>query len=127
MQTALLLIAHGSRRGEANDDLEHVADALRRHGPYSRVQCSYLELAQPDIETGGDRLVASGVRRIVMVPYFLSAGMHVTEDLEEARRRLAGKHPGVAFLLAEPIGRHPLIIEIIAERAAAAERQNPDL
>jgi len=31
---ALLLIAHGSRRAEANADLEHVAESLRARGRY---------------------------------------------------------------------------------------------
>lgn len=120
MGTALLLIAHGSRRDEANADLEALAEALRRRGPYSLVECCYLELAQPDIEAGGGRCVAQGARRVVMVPYFLSAGVHVTNDLEEARRLLQAKHPGIEFRLAEPIGRHPLMVEIIAERAREA-------
>lgn len=122
MQTGLLLIAHGSRRGAANDDLEHLADALRKRGPHAWIQCGYLELATPDIATAAERLVASGPRTIVMVPYFLSAGVHVTRDLETARRQLAEKHPGVEFLLAAPIGRHPLILEIVTERVAEAER-----
>jgi sirohydrochlorin ferrochelatase len=121
MGTALLLIAHGSRRDEANADLEALTEALRRRGPYSLVGCCYLELAQPDIEAGGDHCVAQGARKVMMVPYFLSAGVHVTNDLEAARRLLQEKHPGVEFRLAEPIGRHPLMVEIIAERAREAD------
>lgn len=119
--TALLLIAHGSRREEANADLEHLAEQLRRRGPYRLVQCSYLELAAPNIEAGGDLCVAQGATRVLMLPYFLSAGMHVTEDLEAARRRLEAKHRGIEFRLCEPVGRHPLMVEIVAERAREAE------
>jgi sirohydrochlorin ferrochelatase len=122
MTTALLLIAHGSRRREANADLEHLAEALRQRGPYALVECCYLELAEPTIEQGGDRCVARGATRVLMVPYFLSAGRHVTEDLEAARQLLTAKHPGVVFRLAEPVGRHPLMVEIIAERAWAADQ-----
>ena len=38
MKTALLLIAHGSRNAEANDDLHYVVTALRRREPYSIVE-----------------------------------------------------------------------------------------
>jgi sirohydrochlorin ferrochelatase len=117
MTTALLLIAHGSRRGAANADLEHFARELRVRGPYTLIECAYLELAEPTIDMGGDRCVAAGARRVLLLPYFLSAGMHVTRDLEEARQRLAARHPGVEFRLAEPIGRHPLMVEILVERA----------
>ena len=122
MKTALLLIAHGSKRAEANEDLEYLADQLRRRGLYPVVQCSYLELAQPDTDAGGALCVAQGADRVLMLPYFLSAGMHVTADLEEARSKLAQKHPNAEFKLCEPIGRHPLMLEIVTERARQAEK-----
>ena len=49
---AILLIAHGSRRKEANQDLEHVAEIMRRDESYAFVQCSYLELTEPTIIQG---------------------------------------------------------------------------
>jgi sirohydrochlorin ferrochelatase len=118
--TALLLIAHGSRRAEANRDLEYVAEQLRARKEYAIVECSYLELAEPNIEDGAERCVRAGADRVVMLPYFLSAGVHVAEDLEKTRQLLSKQHVGVSFHLAGPIGRHPLIVDIISERALAA-------
>lgn len=118
--TALLLIAHGSRRPEANADLEHLAEVMRSRGEYSPVQPAYLELCEPGIVDGGSKCVAAGARRVVLLPYFLSAGMHVTEDLTAARDELARKHPGAEFVLAEPLGRHPSLAEVVAQRAAEA-------
>lgn len=119
MRTALLLIAHGSRQPEANDDLCHVAAAMRQRG-HEIVEASYLELAGPTIEEGATRCVERGAARVVMVPYFLSAGVHVRRDLAGARERLAGQFPGVEFRLAEPLGRHPLLPEVVDDRVRAA-------
>ncbi len=116
---ALLLIAHGSRHREANDDLHHVAAALRERG-HAIVEPSFLELAEPTIEQGGLHCVEQGAACVVLVPYFLSAGVHVCRDLSEARRRLAERFPSVEFLLAEPLGRHPLLLDVVAERARQA-------
>jgi sirohydrochlorin ferrochelatase len=118
-KTALLLIAHGSREPGANDDLHHVAAALRGRG-YAVVEPSFLELAAPDIDDGGRRCVEQGAARVVLVPYFLSAGVHVRRDLAAARDRLARRHPQVEFRLAEPLGRHPLLPEVVAQRAEEA-------
>jgi sirohydrochlorin ferrochelatase len=118
MTTALLLIAHGSRHPDANDDLHHVAAALRQRG--YPVVASFLELAEPDIDTGGARCVEQGAARVVLVPYFLSAGVHVQRDLTAARDRLAAAFPAVEFRLAEALGRHPLLIDVVAERAREA-------
>jgi sirohydrochlorin ferrochelatase len=120
MQTALLLIAHGSRQPEANADLRHVADELRRLG-FAVVAASFLELAEPDIDEGGSRCVEQGAERVVLTPYFLSAGVHVQRDLTAARERLAARFPGVDFRLAEPLGRHPLLLDVLVDRVRAAE------
>jgi sirohydrochlorin ferrochelatase len=123
MRTALLLIAHGSRQEEANADLHHVLAEMRRLGPYATVEASFLELAEPGIEAGAARCVALGAERVVLLPYFLSAGVHVRRDLSEVRQSLATRYPNVDFRLAEPLGRHPLLLEVVAERAReAAER-----
>lgn len=117
---ALLLIAHGSRRPEANADLEFVAADMRRRNAFAFVQCSYLELAEPDIHTGGAKCVEAGAASVVLLPYFLSPGKHVAEDLTAARDRLAAEFPHVTFKLAAPLAGHPLLLEALADRATAA-------
>lgn len=123
---ALLLIAHGSRYAEANADLDWVADQLRARGEYIWVQSSFLELAQPTIEEGGIVCVERGATGVVMLPYFLSAGLHVREDLTAARMRLSSLFPEVNFVLAEPLGRHPLLIEVVRQRTAEAKGPSRD-
>ena len=120
-RTALLLIAHGSRRPEANADLEHVAAGMRGRGRYPVVRVSYLELADPGIEAGGAACVADGATDVILLPYFLSPGKHVAEDLTAARDRLDERFPRVRFVLAEPLGRHPLLLDVVEERAREVE------
>ena len=117
MTTALLLIAHGSRNAEANDDLYHVVGALRRRGLYEVVEGAFLEIAQPDIATAAFKCVGHGAHRVVLLPYFLSPGIHVREDLQEIQRQLGERFPAVEFLLGEPLGRHESLIELLELRA----------
>ena len=121
MRNALLLIAHGSREDEANADLHHAVAALRGRGEFAVVEAAFLELAEPDIDAGAAVCVGQGAERVVLLPYFLSAGIHVRRDLTAARDRLAERYPRVGFRLAEPLGRHPLLLEVVAERARAAD------
>jgi sirohydrochlorin ferrochelatase len=121
--TALLLIAHGSRRTEANADLEFVAAELRARGQYPVVRVSYLELAEPNIEAGGVQCVEAGATEVILVPYFLSPGIHVVEDLTAARDTLNKRFPRVRFVLAEPLGRHPLLVNVVEQRANEASEQ----
>ena len=116
MEPALLLIAHGSRQPEANADLVYVVEQLRQRGR-AVVEASYLELAEPNIDEGGARCIAHGAGYVVLLPYFLSAGVHVLRDLTAARDRLAARFPSVEFRLAEPLGRHPLLLDVVTDRA----------
>ena len=66
-----------------------------------------------------------GGDRVLMVPYFLSAGVHLLRDLTAARDELARRHPGVEFRLGPPLGPHPLLDELVAERIASSTAGEP--
>jgi sirohydrochlorin ferrochelatase len=114
--TAVLLIAHGSRYQGANDDLREMAARFAATREYPIVEACFLELAEPDIAAGGDRCVARGAARVLMIPYFLSAGVHLLRDLTAARDELSRRHRGVEFRLGPPLGPHPLLDELVAAR-----------
>ena len=120
-RTAILLIAHGSRRAEANAELETIAEAMRSRGRYANVCVSYLELAEPSIAEGGASCVEAGAEEVILLPFFLSPGRHVVEDLTAARDALRERFPAVQFILAGALGSHPLILDALADRAREAE------
>jgi len=119
--TAILLMAHGSRRAEANQELFDLAGRLVRDGRSGIVEASFLELADPDIVSGGRACVARGANVVLMIPYFLSAGVHLNRDLVEARDTLAGEFPGVEFRLGPPLGPHALLDDLVRERIRELE------
>jgi sirohydrochlorin ferrochelatase len=119
---AALLIAHGSRRDAANLDLVRLADALRARLIYPIVEIAYLELAKPAILDGGLACVEQGADRVFLLPYFLSAGAHVSDDLERFRHELATQFPNVRFVLCKPLSLHPLLVDIVIDRLSEAER-----
>ncbi len=121
---ALLLIAHGSRHAEANADLHHVAGQIRERGEYAIVEAAFLELAEPDIHQAGTRCVEQGAGHVLLIPYFLSAGVHVRRDLQAAQEQLSRLHPHVKFRLADPLGRHPLLLDVVLDRARGAARRD---
>lgn len=115
-QTAVLLIAHGSRHAPANDDLHQLAARFAASGTHPIVEPAFLELAEPDIATGGARCVGRGATRVLMVPYFLSAGVHLLRDLTAARDGLRRDYPEVEFRLGPALGPHPLLDALVAAR-----------
>ncbi len=116
MSVGVLLIAHGSRRPEANADLQQLAEQVASLGGYGIVEVAYLELTPPTISEGGRACVQRGAARVLMMPYFLSAGVHVVQDLEAARQALAAEFPDVRFELCPHLGLHPLMTQIVLSR-----------
>lgn len=79
---SLLLIAHGSRRAASNDEVRALATKLQvMTKDFALVSCAFLELAEPSIPKGIEACVQQGATEIVILPYFLSAGRHVVEDI----------------------------------------------
>jgi len=122
--TAVLLIAHGSRNESANRELHDLAERMAAEGPQSTVVPCFLELAEPDIPAGGDRCVVLGARRVLMIPYFLSTGVHVGRDLVEGREALAERHPGVEFRLGAALGPDMLLDELVRRRVDELARDS---
>lgn len=124
--TGVLLIAHGSRRAEANADLLLLARQIVSQGGYSIVEVAYLELTPPTIAEGGRACVQRGATRVLMMPYFLSAGVHVVQDMETARQALAAEFPQVQFDLCPHLGLHPLMTQIVLSRLEEGGRQKAE-
>lgn len=122
-KTAALLIAHGSRVDAANRDLAGLAEGLRARSVYPIVEIGYLELTQPTIVDGGIACVRQGAKRVLLLPYFLSAGAHATDDLERFRSELAAQFPRVRFILCNPLSLHPLLVDIVIDRLREAEHR----
>lgn len=116
MSSAILLIAHGSRRPEANDDLRQLAAMLAERCPEEIIECAYLELTEPTIPQGMQACVDRGATQVRMLPWFLSAGAHVSEDLARYRREFAEAFPGLEIRLCPPIALHPKMVDILLER-----------
>ena len=119
--SAVLLIAHGSRRDEANQDLVRLAELVRARGEYPLVEIAYLDVVEPTIPQAARRCVEQGARRVLMLPYFLSAGSHVEEDLQRYRRELEAAYPDVVFRLCPPLGLHPGVVDVVFARLAEGE------
>ncbi len=117
-RTALLLVAHGSRRAASNDEVRRLAARLRDSGAFGHVQAAFLELAEPDIPTGIEQCLASGATEVLVYPYFLSAGRHVSEDIPRAVAAKQAEHPARRITLLPHLGAAADIADTILRHAA---------
>ena len=118
--TGLVIFAHGSSVAAANEAVMRVTARMAVEGGYDLVETAYLEMAQPDLREAVARLAARGAGRIVVIPYFLTLGIHLKRDLPRIVEELAGVHEGVRIDVTEPLDGHPSLVGILLERARAA-------
>jgi sirohydrochlorin ferrochelatase len=117
-----VVFAHGSRVESANEAVRTVAAEMARTGGFEHVEAAFLELGVPDLAGAVDRLVARGVTRIVILPYFLTLGLHMERDLPVLARNVAERHPGTEVSVAPPLDGHPALAAILVDRAAESTR-----
>ena len=90
---------------------------LRPRGPYEHVEAAFLELGQPDLATAVARMAAAGLRRIVVIPYFLTLGLHLERDLPRLAREAAAQFPAIDLVMTPPLDGHPALTQILLDRA----------
>ena len=113
----LLLVDHGSRRAEANAQLDDMAARVRRTRPDAVVAAAHMEIAAPSIADGFAALVTQGATRVVVLPYFLSDGRHLSADIPALATEAAAKHPGVTVTIGKALGPHDALAALLLERA----------
>ena len=116
---SLLLVAHGSRRPASNDEIRDLARRLgeRAGEDFGIVECAFLELADPSIPEGIELCIDRGATEVVVVPYFLSAGRHVVEDIPAEVKPKQRQHPRVRIRIAPYLGSSERITELLLSAA----------
>lgn len=133
-ETTLFIAGHGTEQNEnSRKAVEHQVELLRAQHNYADVKPLFLD-EEPRI---GECYRLAQTRNIVVVPFFMSNGMHVSEDIprllgeseRELRRRLnEGKAPwrnpterhGKLVWYAATVGTAPGIADIIMQRVREA-------
>jgi sirohydrochlorin ferrochelatase len=117
VSTGIVVFAHGSRIESANESVRLAAAELARAGGYSLVESAFLELGHPDLEGAVRKLVEAGATRVVVIPYFLTLGMHLERDLPRIISSISEKNKGLEIVATAPLDGHPGLVEALLARA----------
>jgi sirohydrochlorin cobaltochelatase len=130
----LFIAGHGTEQNEnSRASIQHQADIIRSQNLYAGVHAVFLEEAPKVSEC----FYIAETRHIVVVPFFISEGMHTQEDipvmLGDSKRivqqRLGMRQPpwrnpternGKLIWYSSIVGTHPLIANVILERVRDA-------
>jgi len=120
---AILLVAHGSRRTQSNDEVFSLADKLRSNSAqqFDIVNAAFLELAEVLIPDGIKQCVNDGATSIIVLPYFSNSGRHVVEDIPNIVSNTADQHPDIVIKIAPHLGASDLMMDLLIASADTAE------
>jgi sirohydrochlorin ferrochelatase len=116
MSTGILIFAHGSSVASANEAVEKVACEAALAGGFNLYETAFLD-ALPNLRMAAVKLMERGANRILVVPYFLTLGIHLKRDLPALVRELEAENPSVEMRIAPPLDGHPGLGRILADRA----------
>lgn len=110
----IIFVAHGSKKDQSNEDFKKLVDEIsHKDTTYGLKKAAFLELASPDIKSVVTEFIINGVKEIVIYPFFLNKGKHVSADLPKLVEELKKEHRNIVFKLLPYFGESEEIKNII--------------
>jgi sirohydrochlorin ferrochelatase len=91
-------------------------------GPYRYVRAAFLDGGQPDLPGGVMEAAHAGIERLIIIPYFLTVGLHLRRDLPKLIAAAQRKHPNFEIAVGQSLEGHPLMPSLILSRVQEALR-----
>lgn len=118
----VLIIGHGSKDPNAQISLNYIVNGLREI--YRNVERCFLEIEQPDIQSGIENFESKNPEVLVIVFYFLHEGAHVKTDINNDLKPALEKSKLRKVCVTEHLGTDKKMIDLILERAKEVENAN---
>jgi sirohydrochlorin ferrochelatase len=112
-----VVFAHGSSVESANEAVRAVTAQLRERSGLQDVEAAFLEGGLPDLRGAVEALATRGIKSVVVIPYFLTLGLHLQRDLPRLIKEIESAHPGLSIDVTPPLDGHPAMIEALFDRA----------
>ncbi len=121
-KSGILVIGHGSKDPISGNCEVIRTNALRLQKiGYKHVVYAFNEFVEPDIDKGVEELVSQGCTDIVVVPAFISDGVHLCEEIAEKLKipnysaggeaEFLGKKVSIKYM--RPLEDDPRILELL--------------
>jgi sirohydrochlorin ferrochelatase len=116
---ALILVAHGSRKESSNQEVMALGEALKRlkEKEFALVVTCFLEFAQPSLQKSILTCIEKGMEEIIVLPYFLASGNHVTRDIPQIIDTIRTAHPEVRIILKAHLGSAVGMVTLLGDMA----------
>ncbi len=106
-EATLVIVAHGSRVSTSNQEVLELTCSISETSPRLKVFAAFMELAEPSLVEVLEDCAMQTTEIVIVLPLFISAGRHVTNDLPAVIRKTAARYPHVCYKLMPHFGANP--------------------
>ncbi len=118
----LLIVGHGTRSAEGVSAFRAFVGRVRHLAGESlpAVGGGFIELSAPSVGEAVTRMPTVSHPEMVAVPLVLTAAGHGKGDIPAALARERLRHTGLRWRYGRPLGPHPVLLDVLADRVDAA-------
>ena len=115
----LLLVAHGSRREESNLEVEALSKKMIKYNEndFDEIMPAFLAFASPSIPEAIKKCSEIGASNVTVLPYFLSAGVHINRDIPGEVKDASEGFPNLDITISNYFGSRDEIAELLMKTA----------
>jgi cobalt/nickel transport system ATP-binding protein/precorrin-8X/cobalt-precorrin-8 methylmutase len=118
---AVILMGHGSRVPGADSGMEEVARGIGKRFENVMVRTCSMSMLGPRFGEVLKECVADGVKKVVVIPYFLHYGAHMKEDIPAILFEKACLYPSVRIIMGKNLGFDEKLIDLVVKRIRESE------
>jgi sirohydrochlorin ferrochelatase len=119
--TAFIVFAHGSSVESANEAVRMAAAQAAERGGWGIHQTAFLGGGRPSLAGAVDQAMNRGASRVVVIPYFLTLGLHLERDLPALIEEIRTQRHGIEIEVTAPLDGHPALLDALVDRARESE------
>lgn len=121
----LILFCHGSRDPRWREPFESLVEEVKalceKKENYAGVSMAYMEMAEPKLlDILKQTHEKEGIHRFAVLPLFMSAGAHVSNDIPAQVKEAQTTYPSIDVKVLPPVGEHELVRSAMRQIAVDA-------
>jgi sirohydrochlorin cobaltochelatase len=114
----LLIVGHGTRSAAGVAGFCGLVERVRALAGerLAAVDGGFIELSRPSVTEAVRRMPVAAHPDLVAVPLVLTAAGHGKGDIPASLAREQRRHPGLRWRYGRPLGPHPVLLDVLADR-----------
>ena len=123
----VLLIAHGNKKSKAVDIMEAIAGDVAGLLPDAHVEYGFIWQSSNDFGRIFKKFDEQALDEIIIMPYFLFDGVHVTQTIRAIAAEFSALYPKKKIVVSRQLGVDKRLAEIAVDRILERKKSEDGL